>query len=149
MLGHVSEVRAEASREVDAPVQRVRELIADYTRRPELLPPDAFTGFRIEEGGTGPGTVITYTLHARRRDRSYRMRAEQAGPDLLERDRDSSLTTRWSCVELAPARTRVTITTSWQGAAGLGGFFERTFAPGALRRLYGQVLDRLAGALRG
>jgi hypothetical protein len=42
----------------------------------------------------------------------------------------------------------VRIETVWQGAGGIGGFFERTFAPGVLRRLYSdelQRLDRYAG----
>ena len=34
-----------------------------------------------------------------------------------------------------------------EGAGGIGGFFERLFAPMSLRRTYGQVLDNLAGAL--
>ena len=36
--------------------------------------------------------------------------------------------------------------TEWQGGRGVGGFFERTFAPVGLRRIYGEMLDRLATA---
>jgi hypothetical protein len=146
MLGAMAEVVAEASRELAAPADRVRALLADYRRRPGLLPP-AFTGFRIEHGGTGAGTIFTYTLHAGRRDRSYRMRADTEGTDLTERDTDTSLVTRWRCEELGRDRTRVTVRTSWRGAEGIGGLFERTFAPTALRRIYGEVLDRLAAAV--
>jgi hypothetical protein len=41
----------------------------------------------------------------------------------------------------------VTLEASWQGAAGIGGMFERMFAPPRLRRIYGQMLDKLADAI--
>jgi len=36
------------------------------------------------------------------------------------------------------------VTTTWDGAGGIGGFFERTFAPKGLGRIYDSLLDRLA-----
>ena len=39
--------------------------------------------------------------------------------------------------------TRVQLASEWQGAGGIGGFFERTFAPAALSRIYSRVLERL------
>ena len=41
------------------------------------------------------------------------------------------------------------ITTEWEGSGGIGGFFERTFAPGVLRRLYADELNRLASVAGG
>jgi hypothetical protein len=38
----------------------------------------------------------------------------------------------------------VQISTSWQGAGGIGGFFERTFAPRAMKAIYEDELHRLA-----
>ena len=35
------------------------------------------------------------------------------------------------------------IATTWQGAGGIGGFFERTFAPRAMRAIYEDELKRL------
>jgi hypothetical protein len=43
----------------------------------------------------------------------------------------------------------VRIHTSWDGASGIGGFFERTFAPKAMRRIYLDELDRLNAYARG
>ncbi len=37
----------------------------------------------------------------------------------------------------------VAITTTWKGAGGIGGFFEKTFAPKALRGIYADELARL------
>ncbi len=36
------------------------------------------------------------------------------------------------------------VTTTWQGAGGIGGFFEETFAPRGLGRIYDALLDKLA-----
>jgi hypothetical protein len=41
----------------------------------------------------------------------------------------------------------VTVEASWHGAGGVGGFFERTFAPKVLARIYGEMLDKLAAAV--
>jgi hypothetical protein len=37
----------------------------------------------------------------------------------------------------------VRIESRWQGAAGVGSFFERLFAPRVLRRIYADELERL------
>jgi hypothetical protein len=37
----------------------------------------------------------------------------------------------------------VILESSWEGAGGLGGFFERMFAPRALRRIQADMLERL------
>ncbi len=36
------------------------------------------------------------------------------------------------------------MTSTWNGAGGIGGFFERTFAPKGLARIHDLVLERLA-----
>jgi hypothetical protein len=37
----------------------------------------------------------------------------------------------------------VRIETTWQGAGGIGGFFERTFAPRVMQKMYADELIRL------
>jgi hypothetical protein len=37
----------------------------------------------------------------------------------------------------------VRISTTWDGARGIGGFFERTFAPRVMRAIYADELERL------
>jgi uncharacterized protein YndB with AHSA1/START domain len=140
----VGTVHASAERAIAAPPQRVYELIADYREaRPRLLP-DSYVDYTVESGGSGEGTVVTYTLHAAKRERPYRMVVAEPQPGwvLEEADAGSSLVTTWT---VAPADTgsRVRIHTRWEGAGGVGGFFERTFAPKGLGRIYEQILDRL------
>jgi hypothetical protein len=46
---------------------------------------------------------------------------------------------------VAPAGTgsSVTVKTTWTGAGGIGGFFEKTFAPLGLRKIQDEVLANL------
>ncbi|SRR5579875_727843 len=143
------EVRAE--REMAAGCEKVYWVLSDYRQgRPRILP-QQFRDYRVEEGGQGPGTVFSYRLQAGRRERPYRLRVDEAdgaptGGSLTERDTASSFVTHW-VLEPAGDRTKVTLYSQWQGAGGVGGFFERAFAPGALRAIYSDVLDRLASTV--
>jgi Polyketide cyclase / dehydrase and lipid transport len=149
----MAQVVAQTERLVAASPQRVRAFLVDYqNNRPRILPAEYFRDYRVEQGGDGAGTVISYRLRAGGRERAYRMRVEEpteGGPILEERDTGSSLVTTWT---LNPAgegeQTMVSLTSRWEGASGIGGFFERMFAPRALRRLYGEVLERLSAELR-
>jgi hypothetical protein len=142
----MAKVTASASRALDAPPDRVLEFLRDYRdARPQILT-DNYTAYRVEQGGRGKGTVIGYHFAAGGRERDYRLAVEEDGDDLLERDQLSTFVSRWS---VAPAGdgAQVTLESSWQGAGGIGGMFERTFAPMGLRRIYAQMLDKLAGAV--
>lgn len=137
------EVRAE--RRIDAPAETVYGYLADMeTHHPRFLP-SAFTDFGVESGGVGAGTVVHYTLNAGGRTRRYRMQVGEPEPGrvLTESDLGSSLVTTFTVTPQAGACT-VEIGTTWQGARGIGGFFERMFAPKVMKRLYVEELDRLA-----
>lgn len=111
---------------------------------PRFLP-EAFSDFQVESGGIGAGTVMRFNVTAGGRSRAYRMHVEEPDPGrvLTEKDTNSSLLTTFA---LAPEGdgTRVNITTSWQGAGGVGGIFERLFAPRVMRNIYADELQRLA-----
>jgi hypothetical protein len=87
--------------------------------------------------------VIAYHFAAGGRERDYRLRVEASENGLTEVDELSSFVARWTVVALGEGST-VTLEASWQGGSGVGGFFERIFAPLGLRRIYGEVLERLA-----
>jgi hypothetical protein len=53
------------------------------------------------------------------------------------------MVTTWTVHAADAAATTVRVRTTWQGAGGIGGFFERTFAPKGLARVYGSMLERL------
>lgn len=133
----------DAQRAIAAPVEIVYRCISDYHERPRWLPPN-FTDLVIEQGGIGAGTVVRYLLSVGRRQRTYVMAVSEPRPgaELVERDTGSSLVTTWT-VGASGAGTGVAIHTEWQGAGGVGGFFERLFAPAALKRVYDDALARL------
>jgi hypothetical protein len=110
---------------------------------PRFLPP-AFSDFQVESGGVGAGTITRFKVTAGGRSREYRMTVAEPEPGrvLTESDTGSSLVTRTTVTPQGNA-SRVEISTTWQGAGGIGGFFERIFAPRALRSIYEDELRRL------
>ncbi len=137
-------IRVTAERTIDAPADRVYGYVADMREHhPNFLPP-AFSEFAVEAGGVGAGTVTRFRLNAGGRSREYRMEVAEPEPGriLTESDTASSLVTTWT-FEPQGDRSRVEIASTWEGAGGIGGFFERTFGPRVLRRLYADELERL------
>jgi uncharacterized protein YndB with AHSA1/START domain len=148
----MSRIHVEVERIVDAPPEEVYSFLADYRDKRPIILTRNFLDYRVEQGGRGAGTMIGYRLQAGRRERAYHMRVEElpGGHSLIERDMDSSLVTTWTVIPAASGRqSRVVVTTEWEGSGGVGGFFERTFAPMALRSIYTRMLERLAQALTG
>jgi uncharacterized protein YndB with AHSA1/START domain len=139
----MAKVEASAERVIDAPADEVYSYLADMHAHQRFLPP-AYSDFQIEEGGVGEGTVTRFKITAGGRVRDYRMRVTEPTPGrtLVETDTGSSLVTTFT-VEPRDAKSLVRIATDWDGAAGIGGFFERAFAPRALNRLYLDELARL------
>jgi hypothetical protein len=140
----MSTVTVVATRTVDAPAAVVFRCVSDFRAHHQRILPSAFSDFMVEEGGTGDGTLVSFVLSAGGRSRRYHMRVTVPTPGrvLEEHDTGSSLVTSFV---LTPEgdRTHVRIETTWQGAAGVRGFFERLFAPGALKRIYDDELARL------
>lgn len=145
----MSTVTASAARDVAAPADVVYRCIADYRAHHQRFLPPAFSEYAVEQGGEGEGTVVSFALSVGGRTRRYRMQVAEPEPGrvLTESDTGSSLVTTFT-VAPSDAGAEVSIRTSWQGAGGVGGFFEKTFAPGALRRLYEEELARLEGYAR-
>ena len=139
------QIHVDLERTIPAPPARVHAALADYRGRARILPGN-YLDYQVEEGGEGGGTVVSYRLRAGRRERRYRMEVAEPTPGvtLVERDRESSLITTWILSPTASGTaTDLRLSTVWEGHGGVGGFFERTFAPRGLRRIHGELLDRL------
>src|ERR1700710_2795197 len=121
--------------------------VADYqTVRPKILS-SHYSGYQVLEGGQGAGTVATWKLQATEsRIRDVKAEDDVAGHSVIEKDANSTLVTTWT---VAPAGTGSTVTTktSWTGAGGVKGFFEKTFAPLGLRKIQAEVLENLKKAV--
>ncbi|MGA2012336.1 MAG: SRPBCC family protein [Solirubrobacteraceae bacterium] len=144
----MSRVVARASAHVSAPPDAVIAFLRDYRSSRGRILTENFTAYRVEQGGSGEGTVYAYHFAAGGRERDYRLRVHERPGGVEEVDQLSSFVSTWMAVPAETGST-VTIESSWEGAGGIAGAFERRFAPLGLRRIYGQMLERLGGALAG
>jgi len=140
----MARMQVSAERTVDTPADTVYGYIADMREHhPHFLPP-AFSDFQVESGGVGAGTVTRFKLTAGGRTREYRTKVAEPEPGriLTESDTGSSSVTTFT-VSPQGAASRVRISTTWDGAGGIGGLFERMFAPRVLQGIYEDELKRL------
>jgi carbon monoxide dehydrogenase subunit G len=141
----MSQVVATAEHVVRAPAEKVRAALADYEGARRRILPEQFSDYRVESGGTGAGTRVHWRFAAtskRVRDQLVEV-SEPAADTLVESDANSSMVTTWTVHPADAGATTVRVRTTWKGAGGIGGFFERTFAPKGLARVYGEMLTRL------
>ena len=146
----MGQVTSTAERVIDAPVATLRSALADYEKvRPQILT-EQFSEYRVESGGHGAGTRAHWKLAAtKRRTRDCLVDVvESIDGSLVERDTNSSMVTTWLVEPVEAGRSRVRAATTWNGAGGIGGFFERTFAPKGLARIYDGVLEKLETVVR-
>jgi polyketide cyclase/dehydrase/lipid transport protein len=129
---------------VEAPAGVVYGYLADMREHHPHFLPSAFSDFQVESGGVGTGTVIRYKLTAGGRTREYRMQVAELEPGrvLTESDMNSTAVTTFT-VSARGGTSLVGISTAWDGAGGIGGMFERMFAPRVLRGIYADELRRL------
>ena len=145
----MSQVVATTEKVVRAPAEQVRAALADYAgTRPRILP-EQFSDYRVEAGGQGAGTRVHWRFAAtskRVRDQLLHV-TEPTADSLVESDANSSMVTTWTVRPVDAGVTAVGVRTTWTGAGGIGGFFERAFAPNGLRRVYDAMLERLDAEL--
>ncbi|MEU6551979.1 SRPBCC family protein [Streptomyces sp. NPDC046915] len=142
----MAQVEATTERVVAADAEKVFDALADYTGTRERLLSEHFSEYEVREGGDGEGTLVHWKLQAtskRVRDCLLEV-GEPTDGELVEKDRNSSMVTTWRVTPAGEGKSRVVVTTTWQGAGGIGGFFEKTFAPKGLGRIYDAVLAKLA-----
>lgn len=141
----MSTIRVVAEGTVAASAPAVYGYLADFRQHHPQFLPDAFSDWTVEEGGIGAGTVVRFTVTAGGRSRPYRMAVTEPEPGrvLTETDTRSSLVTTYTVDPAGPHSSKVQVETTWEGAGGVGGFFERRFAPATLRRIYAEALVKL------
>ncbi|MFD4571041.1 SRPBCC family protein [Streptomyces sp. NPDC058417] len=142
----MAQVEATTERVVAASPDLVFDTLADYTGTRGKLLPEQYSEYEVREGGDGEGTLVHWKLQAtskRVRDCLLEV-TEPTDGELVEKDRNSSMVTVWRVTPAGEGSSRVVVTTTWTGAGGIGGFFERTFAPKGLARIHDAVLANLA-----
>jgi uncharacterized protein YndB with AHSA1/START domain len=142
----MGQVEATTERIVAGSPEDVFDALADYSGVRGRLLPEQFSEYEVREGGDGDGTLVHWKLQAtskRVRDCLLEV-TEPTDGELVEKDRNSSMVTTWVVTPAGEGQARVVVTSAWQGAGGIGGFFERTFAPKGLARIYDALLANLA-----
>lgn len=144
----MAQVSASSSILIGAEPTAVLDAVADYqAMRPKILSPH-YSRYRVLEGGQGRGTVASWTLQATKsRSREIRATVDVAGRTVIEKDANSTLVTNWTVAPAGAAGSSVTVKSTWTGASGIGGFFERSFAPVGLRKIQAEVLANLKRAV--
>ena len=140
-MGKITVVKEGA---VGAPAELTYRLIADDEHHRHILP-EAFSDFEVLEGGVGAGALHRFKIAAGGKLREYVMRVDEPEPGrvISETDQNSSLVTTFTVTPAGATACAVKIQTQWNGAGGIGGFFERTFAPKVLRKMYAEELAKL------
>ena len=142
----MAQVEATTERIVAADAETVFDAVADYENTRAKLLTEHFSEYEVREGGDGEGTLVHWKLQAtskRVRDCLIEV-TEPTDGRLVEKDRNSSMVTTWTVTPAGEGKCKVVVTTVWNGAGGIGGFFEKTFAPKGLGRIYDSVLANLA-----
>ncbi len=145
----MGQVSAASTILVDAEPAATLAAVADYENvRPKILSPH-YRDYQVVQGGQGPGTIAKWKLQATKsRVRDVEVNVDVAGHTVIEKDANSSMVTNWTVAPAGPGSS-VTVKTSWNGAGGIGGFFERTFAPLGLKKIQAEVLANLKSELEG
>ncbi|MFD9462202.1 SRPBCC family protein [Streptomyces sp. NPDC060027] len=142
----MAQVEATTERVIAADAEAVFDALADYNGTRAKVLPEHFSEYEVREGGDGEGTLVHWKLQAtskRVRDCLLEV-SEPTDGELVEKDRNSSMVTTWRVTPAGEGKSRVVVTSVWNGAGGIGGFFERTFAPKGLGRIYDVLLANLA-----
>ncbi|GAB7142546.1 SRPBCC family protein [Mycobacterium riyadhense] len=145
----MGQVSAASTILINAEPAAALDAVADYENvRPKILS-SHYSEYQVLQGGHGQGTVAKWRLQATEsRVRDVRVNVDVAGHTVIEKDANSSMVTNWTVAPAGPGSS-VTVTTSWTGAGGVKGFFEKTFAPLGLKKIQAEVLANLKTELEG
>jgi uncharacterized protein YndB with AHSA1/START domain len=136
-----------ATRLLHAPPRRVYDTIANYhTGHPKIVP-DQFSNLRVERGGIGAGTVITFDVKVLGRTTTFRAEVTEPEPGrvLVETNVAGSDSVTTFIVEPGAHANEsvVTIKTEMTDRGGLGGAIEKFVTRRVLRPMYDEELRRL------
>lgn len=139
----MGQVSAASTILINAAPEAVLNAVADYQNvRPKILSAH-YSDYQVLQGGQGQGTVAKWKLQATKsRVRDVQASVDVAGHAVIEKDANSTMVTNWTVAPAGPGSS-VTVKTTWTGAGGVKGFFEKTFAPLGLKKIQSEVLANL------
>ena len=137
-----------ASKDIDAPPERVYSIIADYHNGHPHILPKAFSNLIVEHGGVGAGTVIRFTVRAFGQTQVFRAKVSEPEPGrvLVEENLEPAPSKTTFTVATAPSGkgSRVTFVSEMVSRDGLAGAIERFLSKRFLQKAYEEELGLLA-----
>ena len=135
-----------AERVIDAPAEVVYHLISDYSEHhrdaPEGFLPPQFTDMVVERGGVGEGTVVRFTSKLGGRSQTMTASISEPEPGRVLVESSPGVVTTFTVEPEGSQRARVRFDTVLE-VGGLMGLVTRLVAPGMLRPVYADEMERL------
>ena len=124
---------------IDAPAGVVYGILADYRGgHPLILPKPYFQSLRVERGGVGAGTAISFEMRVMGRARKFQAEITEPEPGrvLVERAQPGGAVTTFTVEPLPGNTSRLEISTELPDRGGIAGALERWLTTAALRPIY-------------
>ncbi len=140
----MADVRIDVFRLIDADSNALYQCLADFEHHFHHLLPPSFSGYRVENGGFGEGTVIGFSLSAYGRTQHVRLRMSEPilGKVITGFDQRVLLIATFR-LRREGGQTQVEIDASWPNKPGIPGLKRRLCAYLVVRRQFNLILDRL------
>ena len=140
----MSRVTASAERTINAPADKIYRYLADMQLHTRFLPAP-FYDYKVEQGGVGAGSVVSFKIKFAGGVRELRMDVTepQPGRTLVHTDSAGSGLVTTFTVTPQDDHALVNITSSFDGETGVAGFVEGIIAPRRLHHIYAKELDRI------
>ena len=142
----------QASAVIQAPAARVYDIIADYREgHPRIVPPKYFKWMRVESGGVGAGTIVSFEMRVLGTSKVLRATIAEPEPGrvLVETIPENGVVTTFRVEPDGASASRVTISTALSPQRGLAAAVERWVSRRVLPGMYREELQRLAEQARG
>lgn len=140
----MTDIRIDVLRLIDADSTTLYQWLADFEHHVHPLLPPSFSEYRVEAGGFGEGTVISFAFTTYCGTQRLRLRISEPilGKVITGFDQRTLLMVTFR-LRREGTQTQVEIDTSWPIKSGLRGLKRRLCAQVLVRRELNQILDRL------
>jgi hypothetical protein len=130
----MEKIHAHATREIEAPPEKVYAVLADYNEsHPAILPKQVFSDLVVEQGGIGAGTVVRVTMSAPGTKQELHVTVSEPEPGRVLVENGSGMITTFTVDPKEGGKSsQVTIATEVTPSPGLQGWIERLVTPGLL-----------------
>lgn len=137
-------IRVDTYRSIPFEYGTVYRCLADFEQGQPRLLPATIRDYAVLAGGTGEGTIVSFAMTIRGRERRFVFRIAEPirSRTLTAYDHDSRLTVTWYLRAEGPV-TEVEIETYWTEPESTFAFLKVWWASVVVRRMLDAMLDRI------